>query len=179
MAPPPIAYLAGPLVFFTDAGPRYQALKEACAEAGIRAVSPLDTKVELDDAPPLEQAARIRRANIATLHAADMVLADISPFRGPNADDGTAWELGFAEALGKIVVAYGDRPCPYPDAVESSPFGPLVTGAGGILLDGDGRVVEDFDLPCNLMLAAGPIPVQPSFDLAIIAALRAWRDQQA
>ena len=36
------------------------------------------------------------------------LLANVTPFRGPSADVGTAWEMGYASGQGKPVVAYSD-----------------------------------------------------------------------
>ncbi len=46
--------------------------------------------------------ARIFKSHVAALHAADAVVAVID---GPDADSGTSWEMGYASALGKPVVA--------------------------------------------------------------------------
>ncbi len=46
--------------------------------------------------------ARIFKSHMAALHAADAVVAVID---GPDADSGTSWEMGYASALGKPVVA--------------------------------------------------------------------------
>ena len=44
--------------------------------------------------------------SIARLRQCDAVVANLTPWRGPGADPGTAFEVGFAAALGKPVLAY-------------------------------------------------------------------------
>jgi nucleoside 2-deoxyribosyltransferase len=174
----PVVYLAGPAIFQPDAGERYAVIKAACEIAGMKVLTPQLVDPLPGDLVPSQQAAHIRDANIDKIRAADIVLADVSPFRGPNAEDGTAWEMGFAEALGKIVVPYAERPAQYYDAVDASLVGPVRQAAGGLLVDAEGNQVEDFDLPCNLMLAAGRVAVQRSLEEAIAQASTQWANRR-
>jgi len=64
---------------------------------------PLDNPVGVG--LPAEQAASIFQANLAMIDQAQAVIADISPFRGPNMDPGTAFELGYAHARGLPIFA--------------------------------------------------------------------------
>lgn len=152
-------YLAGPAVFHPAAKHLFDYLKDVCAAHGLTGVAPLDGLAAL---PAEQRAAAIRRANVEKLNACRAVIACISPFRGAGADAGTAWEMGYAEALGKPVVVWSDEPRPYIDRVEHD-------------RDEDGRVfcrqhgmqVEDFALTDNLMLTAGDHPVQPDYESAV------------
>lgn len=155
----PKVYLAGPAVFHPAAKHLFDYLKDVCAQHGLAGVAPLDGLAEL---PAEQQAAAIRRANIDKLNDCRAVIACISPFRGPGADAGTAWEMGYAEARGLPVVAWSEDTAPYLARVAHD-------------RDDDGRVfcrqhgmqVEDFGLVDNLMLTAGPIPVQPDYEAAV------------
>lgn len=163
MTPPPLVYLAGPGLFAAEAARLYAELKRICTRYGLEGVSPLDD-VAMD-------AATIRQLNMAKIRSTKAILADVSPFRGPNADDGTAWEMGYAEALGKIVVPYtADRRAYLERAVWF--LGAARRLEGAPWEDMSGQTVEDFGLPCNLMLAAGPLPVQPDFESAVKLAAR-------
>src|SRR3546814_11204941 len=53
-----------------------------------------------------ELAVWIYRANIALIQKADLVAANMNAFRGAEPDSGTAFEVGYAVALGKPVWAY-------------------------------------------------------------------------
>jgi hypothetical protein len=73
--------------------------------------------------------------------ASDIMIANLTPFRGPSADDGTAFELGFFDALGRPIFAY------------SNACGGLAERTRAFLARvPDTLAVEDFGLPCNLML---------------------------
>ncbi len=156
-------YLAGPGLFAPDAAGRYAEMKRICARYGLEGASPLDD-VAMD-------AAIIRQLNMAKIRSVRAVLADVSPFRGPNADDGTAWEMGYAEALGKIVVPYTTDRRPYLERAVWF-LGAARHLEGAPWEDMSGQAVEDFGLTCNLMLAAGPHPVQPDFESAVKLAAR-------
>lgn len=136
-------YLAGPDVFRPDALSWADAARELLAAAGHRALIPLDN-VETT-------AAGIYRANLALIAEADAVLANLEPFRGCEPDSGTCFEVGYAVALGKPVVAYlrDGRPL---SARLAAHYGGLQRRPDGRLSDPQGLAVEDFELPVNLML---------------------------
>jgi nucleoside 2-deoxyribosyltransferase len=94
----PKVYLAGPGVFRPEADRVAAHLKAECERLGLEGLWPADG--------PGGTARLIFRANIALIRSADALIADISPFRGPHSDDGTAFEMGFAFALGKPVFAW-------------------------------------------------------------------------
>ena len=138
-------YLAGPDVFRPDAAAWAGRMRVLCRAAGHGAQIPLD-----DDIPAT--AAAIYRSNLQRIAAADAVLANLNPFRGDEPDSGTCVEIGYALALGKLVIGYADDLRPLRERLRAS--GP---GADGRWRDAAGHAVEDFGLPLNLMLA---IPVQ-------------------
>ena len=136
-------YLAGPDVFLPNArdiGARKQAL---CAELGFVGLFPLDSNVAASGA------AAIFQANCALMRQADLGMLNLTPFRGPSADAGTAFEAGFLASLGKPLYGYSSNPALYRDRVEAL-FG--LTSRDARLWDGDGLAVEDFGLLDNLML---------------------------
>jgi nucleoside 2-deoxyribosyltransferase len=109
-----------------------------------------------DQRPP--DAATIYNGNITRITQADAVVADISAFRGPHMDPGTAMEIGFAAALGKPVFAYTSSPGPLIRRISCEK-----TDTGW--RDAQGNLVEDFGLPDNLMIAstlAAPVSLQAS-----------------
>jgi nucleoside 2-deoxyribosyltransferase len=129
-------YLAGPDVFFADASARAARMKAECARLGLVGVFPLDPAPgPLPDAPEWQ---RIFAANEAHIRSCDAMVANITPFRGPSADVGTAWEMGFMRALGRPVAAWSEDPRDY--AARVAP---------------DGLLVEAFGLADNLMLQGG------------------------
>lgn len=136
-------YLAGPDVFFPDAAARAARLKAACAVFGFEGVFPLDEPAE----PPLYPAdspewRRIFLANEAHIRGCDAMIANMTPFRGPSADAGTAWEMGFMRALGRPVLGWTE---------DRRDYAPRVTP--------DGLQIEAFGLADNLMLEGGATAV--------------------
>ena len=139
-------YLAGPDVFRPDAFEQGERLKALCAEFGVRGLYPLDHSVPETIAEPAEQARWIYRANLALIAEADAVLANLNPFRGAEPDSGTAFELGYAAALGKPLFGYIDEGG---DCAERLPCEWKGHEPGR---DRDGNQIECFGLPLNLML---------------------------
>ena len=55
----------------------------------------------------------IFKGNEAMMDAADAIIANLTPFRGPGADAGTVYELGYMAGRGKFCLAYSNDPAPY------------------------------------------------------------------
>lgn len=152
-------YLAGPGVFRPDARAHGAALVDACARAGLRGLYPLDAELDPQaHASPSAHATAIARANMGLIRQSCAVIADLTPFRGPNVDDGTAFEIGYAHALGLPVFGYACTATPmasYPERVLAcgGSLDRAELDGRATLVDGDGLVVEDFGLPVNLMIA--------------------------
>ena len=84
------------------------------------------------------------------MQASDLGVFDLTPFRGPSADVGTAFELGFMTALGKPVFAYTNIAHDYIDRI--APRQLLDAAALGHWGDEDGWSIENFSNADNLML---------------------------
>jgi nucleoside 2-deoxyribosyltransferase len=89
---------------------------------------------------------------ISLIRKAQIVIANLNPFRGLEPDSGTAFELGYAFALDKQIYGYVTRLDTLAKRVGIAGHGSLPI-ASGRLADSDGMLIENFDLPCNLMLA--------------------------
>src|SRR3546814_12104022 len=105
-------YVAGPKVFAPNAMAFYAELRARVETMSLRLLTPVDNE------PPAslghrQKAAWIRNSNIALLNQCTAVVADVSPFRGPGMDDGTAFEIGFAIAQQKTVRIWTDHPSAY------------------------------------------------------------------
>jgi len=155
-------YLAGPEVFLPDPQAAFDDMKAICKKHGIKATSPLDKK------PPTgtgwEAAETIYNTNVDLIEKCDAVIANMSAFRGPSMDVGTAYEIGNANALGKLVIGYTNDNRAYLDRGRDH-YGELTKNDGW--QDPDQNLVEDFGLPENLMVAVGAIDVTGSFDDAV------------
>lgn len=141
-------YLAGPDVFRRDAEAFGAALKTVCARHGLAGVFPLDA-LDLGDDPAwsaLPVAYAIARRNEAHIRSCRAVIANIAPFRGPSADAGTVFEIGFARALGLPIFGWTTATAPF--AARTRAFG----GTEGER-DAEGMLIEDFaGLADNLMI---------------------------
>jgi nucleoside 2-deoxyribosyltransferase len=143
-------YLAGPDVFLPDAVEVGQRKAAICARHGLTGLYPLDNAVDLvaDDA-----SGAIYRGNEAMMMACDVIVANLTPFRGASADAGTVFELGFMAGRGKLCLGYSNDIWSYTERVRRRE---TVTAAGdGRLIDADGLTVEDFGLADNLMIVHG------------------------
>lgn len=130
-------YLAGWDVFHPDAEMRGKAMVRLCSQYGHQGIYPLDGH------PPSgskhEQAVWIYRSNTHLIDSCHLVIANLNPFRGNEPDSGTAFEAGYAIAKGKPVYGYLD------DLRTQTERYNAKTDANGLL-------IEDYDLPINLML---------------------------
>lgn len=151
--PPPRVYLAGPEVFLPDA---VEVLKEKAAlarAAGFEPVTPLDNEIPAAGAPR-DMGLAIYRANVGLMDGCDMIIANLTPFRGIGADPGTAFELGYMAARGARVAAYTNRATPHFERVRDEWYGGKVArDAGGEHRGPDGLALENFAMFDNLMLA--------------------------
>jgi nucleoside 2-deoxyribosyltransferase len=139
-------YLAGPDVFLPDAVAIGQRKVEFCARHGLMGLYPLDNEIEPDAENPSLQ---IFRGNQAMMNAATAVIANLTPFRGPGADAGTVFELGYMAGRGKLCLGYSNDPSCYADRVREFT---QITSRDGDLIDAQGLTIENFALGDNLMM---------------------------
>ena len=136
-------YLAGPDVFHPDAigiGARKKAL---CTRYGLVGLYPCDGNSFSDPG------ATIFAGCIAKMRDADGGVFNLTPFRGPSADVGTVFELGFMLALGKPIFAYTNA---LDTLLERLRQIAGVTRDGAVWRDPTGMMAEDFGNADNLML---------------------------
>ena len=134
-------YLAGPEVFLPAPFCEQVAAakKRVCKQNQLIGLFPTDTLPEDVFSKrycKAEQSRIIRQACINAMHQADAIVANITPFRGPSADPGTVFEIGYMAGMGKRVLLYSNCPLIYKGKV------------GEDELD---MVIEDFSLVDNLM----------------------------
>ncbi len=148
-------YLAGPDVFLPDAAAWMERKKAICASVSLVGVSPLDQlAIEPDGYADLPPWRRIALRNEAHIRSCAAIIANLTPFRGPSADVGTVYEVGFARGLGLKLFGYATVATGFLDRTLS-----LVDGvrqdADGTWWDADGLLVEQFGLFDNLMIEGG------------------------
>ena len=142
-------YLAGPDVFLPDAVEMGRRKVEICRRHGLIGRYPLDNTIDFTAA---EASLQIYKGLEAMMDACDAIIANLTPFRGPGADPGTVYELGYMAARGKFCLGYSNDPATYADRVRRFT---TVTSQGGRLVDADGLSVEDFGHNDNLMMVHG------------------------
>ena len=145
-------YIAGPDVFEKDSIEIGQKYARLCSEYGYEGLYPLDNVVNFNQEKQ-KIALDIFVANEKLIDESDIVIANLNAFRGKEADSGTVWECGYAYAKGKIVYGYMESTRDYvesfPDAEEKN----------GLFVDEEGRFIEDFNHPINLMIACSAIKI--------------------
>ena len=147
----PRVYLAGPDVFLPEPVARGVALKAVCASHGLEGVYPLDPVADDPAWAEWPVARRISAKNVRHMLGCDAIVANLTPFRGPSADAGTVFELGFMAARGP---AFGWSNVAEDFTARTLAF--LGTAArhdaGRGWVDGRDMAVEAFGCADNLML---------------------------
>ena len=172
-------YLAGPDVFLPDPLARAAALKAVCARHGLTGVSPLDALADEPDSwAALPESRRIALRNEAHIRSCRAVVANLTPFRGPSADAGTVFEVGFARALGLLVFAWTNDPRPFADRTRAF-LGDAARPAADGWRDGEGMLLEDFALADNLMIEGAVLASGGVLVLDEVAPSARWTDLDA
>ena len=147
-------YLAGPDVFLPNAIAWLERKKAVCTGYQLAGVSPLDASAdEPADWTGLPDWRRIALRNEAHIRSCVAIIANLTPFRGPSADAGTVYEVGFARALGLKVFGYATVTKPFLDRTVTMVGGKQAPD--GSWWDPDGLLVEQFGLFDNLMIEGG------------------------
>ncbi len=154
----PSVYIAGPDVFDPDFERIFAIRIAYCKELGLTALAPFDNQ--------LTSAEGIFKDNAGLLNSADAVIANISPFRGPHCDVGTAFEIGYAFSTGKPVWAFSK---------SRSSLAVRVGGLESARADAENMAIEPFGLAENLMIVEALFDriVHRSFEAAADSAARA------
>lgn len=175
-------YLAGPEVFERDPIGKGVILKNICTKHGAVGLFPMDNELGDEENGSIAQAAHIRSANMDLIKSCDAIVANMTPFRGPSMDAGTAYEMGVGAALEKIVIGYTSDARSYLDKVKEA-F-KVEKGADGYFRDENGMSVEDFGdgetrLVDNLMMSCGIADLCGSAEEAIVAAVKLYKARDA
>jgi nucleoside 2-deoxyribosyltransferase len=134
-------YLAGPDVFFPNALEVGEQKKRICAQHGFEGVYPLDAQFDSlsDLGSQVDMGHKTFDLMVELMDSCDLVIANLTPFRGPSMDVGTAVEIGYMHGCAKPVFGYTNVVKDYSERVEP-----------------DGFMVESFGLADNLMVE-GPV----------------------
>ena len=187
----PRVYLAGPMVFYRDPDTTFTAMKRICALHGVNGIAPLDNQVSLAGIPPGRALVRrIVEADLELMRSLDAGIFCLDGFRrGPDMDPGTAFEIGYMQAMGKPLVGWTADPRDYPARVAAyfgDVFGETLRPApactlgatSGSLRDPDGILVHSESCYQNAMteigieLSGGQVFADQDWSRAFAAAVR-------
>ena len=140
-------YLGGPDVFRKNAKEHFDILKQICTEYGFIGVSPIDNDIS-DTLSKEEKSIAIYKQNIKLIAECDIMVMNLNPFRGPNVDDGTAFEIGRGSGFGNVMIGYTSL---WSLNLVEITDGFNIKNIDRIILD-EYLIIEDFDNPCNLMI---------------------------
>jgi len=148
-------YLAGPEAWFPGAAEHLALCAAICAEAGFQLLTP-DASALRQTEPDEVMAREIYAERVARLRRADAGIVNLTPWRGPAADPGAAFEAGFLSGLGKPVLGWlnvaSEDDAEYLGRVDAWVGAQL--DEAGVWRDGDGCLIENFGLPETAMLWA-------------------------
>ena len=144
-------YLAGPEVFLRNALEIGDRKKDICDRYALEGVFPLDNDLDLEGLSSETAGLRIYNENRSLLESCDLLIANMTPFRGVSLDAGTAFEIGFMRGLMRPVLGYSNVNALYRTRVERF-FERKSSVRHGIPTDPRGLAIEDFGLADNLML---------------------------
>ena len=164
--------LIGPDALAAGAASRMERQDAACLRAGFQPVR-VDLGAGRKDAERSDLTARILYTEaLAEIRSCDVVVANLTPLRGPSCDASTAFLVGFAAALGKPVYGYltiaDEDDAEERDRIAVN-FG-VALGDDGVWRDQDGHEIEDFGLPVPALVWA------ETRRIFIVVADDPWRD---
>jgi len=177
-------YFAGPDVFYKDSDQIAENKKAALQAREITGIYPSDNKIE-NFSFSKETAAKIFQCNIDLMDECDVILANMTPWRGPSMDAGTISEIVYGATKGKLVIGYyeGDVPL-YTERVVSHYKGKVSRNENGsITALEDNTSIENFEQKDNLMIpgfikmSGGKI--YNSFEEAVDNIQRLWNEKIA
>lgn len=148
----PRVYLAGPEVFLRNQSEIGESKRAICQTFGLYGVFPIDDTVPEADSKE-ENAFTISEQNERKMGDCDVIVANMTPFRGPSMDVGTAYEMGYMRGRGKLVLAYSNEGEDYFSRVKKIYNSKINERDGsGEYEDQNGMLIENFGLIDNLML---------------------------
>jgi nucleoside 2-deoxyribosyltransferase len=153
------AYLAGPDVFMPNAAAQAAAKIALCDTYGLRGIAPYNPDLDPNLAPA-SLWRRIYEDDLRMMRDCDIIIANLTPFRGASADAGTLVELGWFLGTGKPAYGYSNNAAGF-----------AARSRAQMALAPDplpGIAVEDFGLADNLMIE-GALPdglVRPQDDIS-------------
>jgi nucleoside 2-deoxyribosyltransferase len=146
--------LAGPEVFLPNAREVLDRKIALARTYGFTPVSPGDLTIP-ETETKRERGLAISAINESLMVSADLIIANLTPFRGVSADVGTVFELGFMCARGCPAFAFSNCSENHFERVSDLYGGEIRLDTDGRYRGPDGLSLENFDMTDNLMLDGG------------------------
>lgn len=146
--------MAGPEVFLPNAREMLDRKIALARSYGFTPVSPGDLIIP-ETETRYQRGLAISAINESLMSSADLIIANLTPFRGVSADVGTVFELGFMCARGCPAFAFSNRLENHFERVSELYRGDIHLGLDWRYRGPDGLSLEDFDMTDNLMLDGG------------------------
>jgi nucleoside 2-deoxyribosyltransferase len=138
-------YLAGPDVFLPNAQEHARCKVAICTRYGFAGLPPLNEDIaSLAQMHESEAGLAIFAKDVAMMEAADIIIANLTPFRGASADSGTLVELGWFLGRGRPIFGYSNTATLFRERSQAH-----LAAIPDPLPD---ITVEHFGLPDNLMI---------------------------
>ncbi len=148
-------YLAGPEVFIPNGKDIIEHKRNLCRKYGFQPASPVDLGARTFPTK-FERGLFVSAANEDIMRRADVVIANLTPFRGVSADVGTVYELGFMRAMGKMCMGFTNTGRLYLERVKTDFYHEQAAlNADDRWIGADGHRIEDHDMADNLMIDGG------------------------
>jgi nucleoside 2-deoxyribosyltransferase len=139
------AYLAGPDVFLPSTLEHARRKIEICARHGITGLAPINEDAgSPDSSGTIIEWTNIFYKDIEMMEASDIIIANLTPFRGASADAGTLVEIGWFLGRGKLIFGYSNSARLFDQRSKDQ--------ASAVPDPMHGIAVEGFGLPDNLMI---------------------------
>jgi nucleoside 2-deoxyribosyltransferase len=139
-------YLAGPDVFRKNAISRLNSLKRMTDFHGHSGMVPFDNKIPILPTDTKTQiGSKIFFANVELMDNAQVIIANLDPYRGPGVDDGTAFEIGYGYAKGIRIYGY--------TTLMDMELKDITTMMFDLEKQKKYSELEDFGNTCNLMIS--------------------------
>ncbi|TXI06869.1 MAG: nucleoside 2-deoxyribosyltransferase [Rhizobium sp.] len=148
------AYLAGPEVFLPNAREILDRKIVLARNYGFTPVSPGDLAVP-ETETRRQRGLAISAINESLMSSADLIIANLTPFRGVGADVGTIFELGFMCARGCPAFAFSNCVENHFERASRLYGGEIRLAPDGRHRGPDGLALENFDMVDNLMIDGG------------------------
>lgn len=149
-------YIAGPEVFLPNGLEQVERKRALCRAYGMEPSARQGDFLQYEGGDKFVFGTMIARHNEELMRQSDIIIANLTPFRGISADPGTVYELGFMCALGRKAYGYTNTSRGYSERASVDHYGNKVErAASGRLVAADGQMVEDHGMVDNLMIDGG------------------------